>query len=346
MRDKLFLNIQTNKPVSSNPFLAATGIEVPLICGAMYPCSNPELVAAVSQAGGIGIIQPMSLTYVFGLDLRQGIRRIRSLTDKPVGMNLLIERSSQKYQRRIREWYEIALEEGIRFYITALGDPAWVVERAAQHDCVIYHDVVNQRHAQKALDAGVDGFICVNNRAGGHAGANTPEQLIEQIGPLGKPLICAGGIGDSADFAQMLALGYQGVQLGTRFICSEECSAHQDYKDAIMSADAEDIVLTEKISGVPVSVINTPSVQKMGTHAGGIARWMLRGRKTRHWMRMFYSLRSIFSLKKATLQGLSYKDFFQAGKSVDKIFQVESAADIVAGFARVYRSHQPVKPAE
>jgi nitronate monooxygenase len=82
----------------------ALGIEVPLICGAMYPCSNPELVAAVSAAGGIGIVQPLSLTYVHGHDFRAGLRLIRRLTERPVGVNLIIEQSSRKYLRRVPGW--------------------------------------------------------------------------------------------------------------------------------------------------------------------------------------------------------------------------------------------------
>ena len=107
------------------------GIEVPLICGAMYPCSNPELVAAVSAAGGIGVVQPLSMIYVYGHDLRAGLRTIRGLTDKPIGMNVLIERSSKLYLDRMRGWVDVALEEGVRFFVTSLGNPRWVVERVA-----------------------------------------------------------------------------------------------------------------------------------------------------------------------------------------------------------------------
>ena len=98
------------------------GIEVPLICGAMYPCSNPELVAAVSEAGGIGIVQPLSLTYVYGHDFREGLRYIRSLTRKPIGVNLIVEQSSRKYLARVQQWLDIALEEQIPFLVTANYD--------------------------------------------------------------------------------------------------------------------------------------------------------------------------------------------------------------------------------
>ena len=93
-------------------FSQSLGIQHPVICGAMYPCSNPELVAAASEAGGIGIIQPLSLSYVHGHNFRKGIRYIRSLTDKPIGINFILETSSKRYVERTRQWVEIALEEG------------------------------------------------------------------------------------------------------------------------------------------------------------------------------------------------------------------------------------------
>lgn len=318
-------------------FSRALGIDVPLICGAMYPCSNPELVAAVSEAGGIGIVQPLSLTYVHGYGYREGLRTIRSLTRKPVGVNLIIERSSKKYLQQVHQWVEIALEEQVPFFVTALGNPRWVVDRARPAGVTVYHDATNRKWAEKALEGGVDGLICVNNRAGGHAGSLSPQQLLEDLGPLGKPLICAGGIGTAAQFAQAIELGYAGVQLGTRFIAATECSAHADYKNAILQAGEQDIVLSEKISGVPVSIIRTPYIERVGTRAGPAAKWMLRGRKTKHWMRTIYTLQSIWKLKKASMQGMTYKDIFQAGKSVEGIRTVKSAADIVAEYAAALR---------
>jgi nitronate monooxygenase len=316
------------------------GIEVPLICGAMYPCSNPELVAAVSEAGGIGIVQPLSLSYVHGYDFREGLRYIRSLTAKPIGVNLIIERSSAKYLERVHQWLEISLEEEVPFLVTALGNPRWVVDRAKPAGVTVYHDVTSRQWAEKALDGGVDGFICVNNRAGGHAGSLSARQLLDAIGPLGKPLVCAGGIGTPSGFAQAVSMGYAGAQLGTRFIATTECNAHDDYKRAIVAAGEQDIVLSEKISGVPVSIIRTPYIERVGTRAGPIAKWMLRGRKTKHWMRTIYSLLSIWKLKRASLQGMTYKDIFQAGKSVEGIASIKPAAEVVAEYAEALGDRQ------
>ena len=314
-------------------FCKALGIEVPLICGAMYPCSNPELVAAVSAAGGIGVVQPLSLTYVHGYDFREGLRYIRHLTDKPFGVNLIIERSSKRYLERVHAWLDIALEEQVPFLVTALGKPDWVVERVARAGVTVYHDVTSRLFAEKALDAGVDGFICVNNRAGGHAGDLSADRLLDEIGPLGKPLVCAGGIGTPGQFAAAIAAGYAAVQLGTRFIATDECTAHTDYKRAIVEADADDVVLSEKITGVPVSVIKTPFIERMGIRAGPVAKWLLRGQRSRHWMRTLYSLQSVWKLKRAALHGMGYQDIYQAGKSVAGIHAVLPASAVVRACA-------------
>jgi nitronate monooxygenase len=299
----------------------------------MYPCSNPELVAAVSDAGGIGIVQPISLMFVHNHDLREGLRLIRRLTDKPIGFNAIVEKSSRVYEDRMRRWVDVALEEGVRFFVTALGNPRWVVEKVHAVGGVVYHDVTNRKWAEKALEHDVDGLVCVNSRAGGHAGQLDPARLMDELGPLGVPLICAGGIGDERGFVRALELGYAGAQLGTRFIATEECRAHDDYKRAILSADEDDIVLTEKISGVPVAVIRTPYIDAVGTKAGWVAKRMLRHPRAKHWMRTFYSLRSVWQLKRASLAGSTYRDYFQAGRSVAGISAIEPAGAIVRRFA-------------
>lgn len=314
------------------PLTRHAGIEVPLICGAMYPCSNPELVAAVSEAGGIGIVQPVSLTYVHGHKFREGLQLIKRLTSKPVGLNALIETSSRRYHERMVEWVGIALEEGIRFFVTSLGNPRWVCERVHAAGGHVYHDVTERKWALKGRDAGVDGLIAVNRRAGGHAGPADAEALYAELADLGLPLVCAGGIGDAPDFVAALGRGYAGVQMGTRFIATTECRASAVYKQAILDAGEDDIVLSERITGVPVAVINTPYIQRMGLKAGWLARRMLRGHKTKHWMRIIYGLKSIWQLKRSSLDESGEKDYWQAGKSVSGIDRIEPAADIVRRF--------------
>ncbi len=322
----------------STPLTTMARIEVPLVCGAMYPCSNPELVAAVSEAGGIGIVQPISLTYVHGHDFREGLRLIRRLTTKPIGMNALIEQSSKTYRQRMERWIDVALEEGVRFFVTSLGNPRWVVDRVSPLGGVVYHDVTERKWAEKGKDGGVHGLIAVNDRAGGHAGGRSAGALLEELLPLGLPVVCAGGIGNEGDFARVLRLGYAGAQLGTRFIATPECRASEAYKRGIVEAGEKDIVLTERLTGVPVAVIETPSVRRLGTKAGPVARWMLRGRRTKRWMRTLYALRSLWALKRGLLRDSPDRDFWQAGRSVAGIDRIEPAGEIVRRFAAAWRA--------
>lgn len=315
------------------PFTRQTGVAVPLICGPMYPCSNPELVAAVSEAGAMGVVQPISLTYVHGYDFREGLRFIRSLTTKPIGFNALIEGNNKTYLDRMRRWIDISLEEGVRFFITSLGNPKWVCERVHAAGGVVYHDVTERKWAQKGVDGGVDGLIGVNSRAGGHAGPKDPEQLFAELSSFGLPIVSAGGVGTAEEFTRHLRMGYAAVQVGTRFIATPECKASDAYKAAIVKAEADDIVLTERLTGVPVAVIRNAYIEKLGTKAGPFARWMLRGHRRKHWMRTWYALNSIRRLKKSLMHTDTSTEYWQAGQSVAGIHDVRPAAQIVREFA-------------
>lgn len=313
-------------------FTQHSGIDVPLICGPMYPCSNYELVAAVSKAGGLGVVQPVSLTFVHNQDFREALREIKKITTNPIGMNALIEKSSKRYHDKMVEWVDIALEEGVRFFITSLGNPKWVVDTVSKYDGIVYHDVTELKWAKKGLDGGAQGLIAVNHFAGGHAGAKSKEQLFDELAGLNVPLVCAGGIGNEQQYVEAMKLGYDGCQLGTRFIATSECNSSLRYKEAILNANADDIVLSEKITGVPVSIINTGYIKQQGTKPGKLAFWLLKHPKGKHWMRMFYTLRSAFQLKKSSLEKDAEKEFWQAGKSVAGIDQIEPAGNIINRF--------------
>ncbi len=316
---------------------AKLGIEYPLIGGAMYPCSNPELVAAVSEAGGIGILQPLTLVHVHGLDFRDGVRRIKSLTDRPVGMNVITEKSAAKYLERMREWLDIALDEGIRFFVSSLGDPRWIVDLVEPAGGIVYHDVTERRWAEKAADAGVHGLVAVNDRAGGHTGSRSPEELLEELAGFDLPTVCAGGVGDGHSFRRALELGYVAVQIGTRFIATEECSSPEEYKRSIVDAGESDIVATTRITGVPVSVIRTPYVEQVGTEAGPIARRLLAHPRTKHWMRGIYMFRFGRRLRDNMQHGMSHRDYYLAGKSVAGVAEIEPVATVVDRFVAAAR---------
>lgn len=314
----------------NNHLTKHAGVEFPIICGAMYPCSNPELVAAASQGGGIAIVQPVSMTFVHGYDLREGIKYIRTLTDKPIGFNALIEKGSKKYLDRMSTWIDIALEEGIRFFVTSLGKPDWVCKKVHQVGGYVYHDVTNRHWAQKSLDYGVDGLICVNNRAGGHLGPDSMENMYDEIHDLGLPLICAGGIGSKDELSKAIKLGYDGVQMGTRFIATTECNTPEDYKDAIVQASENDIAETTRLTGVPISVIKSNNYQKENS-------WLfqkLLNSRFKHRARMILNLNSFIRLKYLTKKNNSKniqkkKQYYSAGKSVQTVKSIDSATTIM-----------------
>ncbi|MEN9816799.1 MAG: hypothetical protein RLZ32_679 [Gemmatimonadota bacterium] len=317
------------------------GIRVPLLCGPMYPCSNPELVGAVSAAGGLGIVQPISLTYVHGYAYRAGLQRTRQLAGgAPIGLNALIEASSRTYHNRMVRWVEIALEEGVRFFLTSLGNPRWVCDRVHAAGGVVYHDVTTARWAQKGLDGGVDGLVAVNDQAGGHTGQRDPRALLDELAGFGVPVVAAGGIGNAEQGVALMQMGYAGIQLGTRFIATVECTADAAYKAAILSATARDIVLTERLTGVPVSVVRTPAIDRLGTRVGPLARWMFRGRRTKHWIRTWYALRSLRALKRSSIDGTA-SDYWQAGRSVETITNLVPAASVVDAFASALSASRP-----
>jgi len=321
-----------------NQFLLSSGAEVPVIGGPMYPCSNPELVAAISEAGALGIIQPLSLTYVHGYDFLAGLQYIQTLTGKPVGFNALIEKSSRKYQQRMSEWIDIALEQGVRFFITSLGKPDWVVKRVHAYGGVVYHDVTEHKWAEIGIDCGADGLICVNNRAGGHCGTLTAQQLYEDCASFAKPLVCAGGIADHAGLDQMLQLGYQACQLGTRFIATDECKVSEHYKQAILNAEESDITLTEKMTGVPVSIIKPANTEAQAFRARGVLAWMLQSNRFKHLARLLLSLRSIMNLKTVVDSDSSRSEYWQAGKSAGAIHQILPVRQIIQQLMQTHSS--------
>ena len=316
-----------NKIIINNKLLEHTGVEFPIICGAMYPCSNPELVAAASKGGGMAILQPVSLTFVHGYDLREGIKYIRSLTDKPIGFNALIEKGSKKYIDRMSEWIDIALEENIRFFVTSLGKPDWVCERVHQVGGFVYHDVTNRNFAKKGIDSGVDGLICVNNRAGGHLGSDSVEHMYNELHDLGLPLVCAGGIGSEKELLNAMNIGYNGVQMGTRFIATKECNTLEDYKNAIVNSSENDIVSTTRLTGVPVAVIKSKNYRSDNS-------WLMKkflDSRFKHQARTLLNIYSFIRIKYLTRNNDSKnkKQYYSAGKSVSTIESIESATLIM-----------------
>ena len=317
--------------VKTQQFLADTGTKIPIVCGPMYPGSNPELVAAVSNAGGLGVVQPVALTSLYGHDFREGLQLIKQLTDRPFGVNFTIfGGANKKYHEQMQDWMEISIEEGVKFFLTSLGKPDAVVKTAKEHGIVVYHDVPNKKVALAMRDSGVDGLNCINWRGGGQTGIQAAEQFMEELHDIDIPLICAGGIGNAQDFKQALKLGYAGVQLGTRFLATNECMITDSYKQAIVDSSEQDIVWTNKIAGNNSSVIKTDDIMKGGLQTGPVINYMLRKPKLKKYARMWLMSKGIRNYSKTAFS--DDVKFWQAGKGLGNIKSVESVADVMQEF--------------
>lgn len=307
-----------------------------MVCGPMYPGSNPELVAAVSEAGGFGVVQPVALTSLYGHDFRDGLQLIKQLTNKPFGVNFTIFGGANKrYHEQMKKWMQISIEEGVKFFLTSLGKPHAIVEIAKQHGIKVYHDVPNKKVALAMCDAGVDGLNCINWRGGGQTGIQSAEQFMEELHDIGIPLICAGGIGSPADFQKALDLGYAGVQMGTRFLATHECKVTNSYKQAIVDSTEEDIVWTNKIAGNNSSVIKTADIMRGGLKTGPIINYMLRKPKLKKYARMYLMSKGIKNYSKTAFD--DRVQFWQAGKGIGQINSIDSVANVVSSFAQVIK---------
>jgi nitronate monooxygenase len=319
---------------NTQQFLQDTGARIPIVCGPMYPGSNPELIAAASDAGGFGVVQPVALTSLYGHDFREGLQLIKKLTDRPFGVNFTIfGGANKKYHDQMKEWLEISIKEGVKFFLTSLGKPHTIVKIAKEHGIKVYHDVPNKKVALAMRDAGVDGLNCINWRGGGQTGIQSAEQFIEELHDIGIPLVCAGGIGNAVDFQKALDMGYAGVQLGTRFLATKECIITESYKQAIVNSTEDDIVWTNKVAGNNSSVIKTPDVMRGGLRTGPVINFMLRRPKLKKYARMYLMSKGIKNYSKTAFD--DNVQFWQAGKGVGNIKSIETVKDVVKEFEEV-----------
>ncbi|VUT24513.1 MAG: dihydroorotate dehydrogenase 1B [Candidatus Methanolliviera sp. GoM_asphalt] len=203
-------------------------IKYPIIQGAMAWVSTAELVSAVSNAGGLGIISPLT-----DRGLEEEIKKTKKLTKKPFGVNLPI------LSPNAEEIVEEIIEENVLIVTASVGDPKRFTPRLKKEEITVMQVVTNVRHAKSAEKAGVDAVITMGFEAGGHVGGDeiTTFTLVPSVVDAVKiPVMAAGGIADARGFLAALMLGAQGVQIGTRFIATEECIAHKNFKNAIIDA--------------------------------------------------------------------------------------------------------------
>lgn len=226
-------------------------IQYPIIQAGMIWCSGWELAAAVSNAGGLGLIGSGSM---YPDQLREHIRKCAAATQKPFGVNVpLLYPDIEQHMR-------IIIEEGVRIVFTSAGSPKTWTPLLKQHGITVVHVVSSTHFAVKCQDAGVDAIVAEGFEAGGHNGREetTTLCLIPAVADaVTIPVIAAGGIGDGRAMLACMALGADGVQIGSRFVASRESSAHQHFKDAVIQATEGSTVLTLK-EITPVRLIKNP----------------------------------------------------------------------------------------
>ncbi len=206
-----------------------------------------------------------------------------------------------------------------------------MVKTAKEHGIKVYHDVPNKKVALAMRDSGVDGLNCINWRGGGQTGIQAAEQFMEELHDIDMPLICAGGIGNAKDFKQALKLGYAGVQLGTRFLATNECMITDSYKQAIVDSSEDDIVWTNKIAGNNSSVIKTDDIMRGGLQTGPVINYMLRKPSLKKYARMWLMSKGIRNYSKTAFS--DDVKFWQAGKGLGNITSVEPVADVMKKFS-------------
>ena len=258
-------------------------IQHPVIMAPMFLVSNTAMVKEAMDSGIAGCIP--ALNYRTLEELRAAIRELKAAKPEggAFGFNLIVNKSNVKYKGQL----EVLCEEGCDFIITSLGSPAETIKQAHKVGIKVFCDVVDLRFAKKVEDLGADAVIAVNDQAGGHRGDLSPEALISELAEhCTIPVISAGGVGRKEDIEAMLSYGAIGVSVGSPFIASIEANVTQEYKQACVDYGAEDIVMTERISGTPCTVINTPYVQKIGTKATWIENLLNKNRKLKKWVKM------------------------------------------------------------
>lgn len=311
-----------------NAFSREFNLNIPIIMAPMFLVSNEAMIKSAISEGILGVFP--SLNYRNDNELSDLLKRLNEHKSKSpkgnYGVNLIVQKTNIMFEKHLK----ICVENKVPFYITSLGSPARVIEEAHKYGAKVYCDVTNLTHAQKCYELGCDGFIAVGQGAGGHAGPNPLQVLVPTLKKTfpDKPVIAAGGIADGAGILSALALGASAVSIGTRFIASTEASVSDEYKNEIIKAEMDDIVLTEKISGTPCTIINTPYAKKIGYKQNWIEKMLSKNKQTKKYFKMLVQYRGINKLIKSVKPG-SYETLWCAGKSVELIDKVMSIKEIV-----------------
>ena len=230
------------------------GIQYPIIQGGMAWVADYHLAAAVSDAGGLGLIGAASMP---GEVLRAQIQEAKKLTDKPIGVNVML------LSPYVDEVAQIVVDEGIKVVTTGAGNPSKYMKLWKEAGIKVIPVVASVALAKLMERAGADAVVAEGTESGGHIGAATTMTLVPQVvDAVSIPVIAAGGIGDGRGIAAAMMLGAEGVQMGTRFCVAKECIAHDNYKQKILKAKDIDSEVTGRSHGHPIRSLRNPMTKE------------------------------------------------------------------------------------
>lgn len=322
--------IDSKPPEIKTRFTQIMGCDYPIIAAPMFLVSNEKLVAETSNAGGIGGTPSLNWRSVEEFDA--ALTHIRSLTDKPFAVNLIVNKTSLRMEQDLA----VIVQHKVPLVITSLGNPQKVIEAVHSYGGKVFCDVVDLKYALKVEAQGADGVVAVSAGAGGHAGGVSPLVLLPYLKKhLKIPVVAAGGIVNGQQILAALALGADAVQIGTRFIATPEATASDEYKNAIIASAPEDIVMTRRISGTPAAVIRTPYIDKVGLDLNPVEAYLRKHPLTMKYAKLMRMVLGSKSLETAATK-TTWKTVWSAGQGVGLIDSIEPAAIVMKNLAAEY----------
>ena len=316
-------------------FIKQVQIDFPVIMAPMFLVSNESMVKAAMDEGIMGTFPTLNYRKDGELEtILDNLNNHKNSGSKgSYGVNLIVQKTNPLFDKHMA----ICVSKKVPFYITSLGSPKVVIEEAHKYGAIVYSDVTNLEHAKKCADLGVDGFIAVGQGAGGHAGPYPLQLLIPSLKKEFPdiPVVSAGGVSSGAGILSMIALGAAGVSIGTHFIATKEAGVNEAYKNAIVEAKMGDIVMTNKISGTPCAIINTPYAQKIGYQQNWLERALSNNQKTKKYFKMLVQLRGMQKLEQS-IKPANYQTLWCAGQSVELIDKVSTVKEVIQNYKQEF----------
>ncbi|MEZ7839170.1 MAG: nitronate monooxygenase [Flavobacteriales bacterium] len=299
-------------------------IKYPIIMAPMFLVSNADMLVEAINSGITGCVP--ALNYRTDTKFREAITSIRERTNGSIGINLIVNKSNIKFKQQIQTCVDLKVD----YIITSLGSPEQTIKICKPHGIKVFCDVVDVKYAKKVEALGCDAIIAVNNEAGGHCGPTPASILIpELVAACSIPVISAGGVSNGKQMREMIDLGACGISMGSPFIATTEAGVSKEYKQAIVDYGAKDIVLSEKLSGSPCTVINTPYVQKTGTKRNFIETLLSKNKKLKKFMKMLTFYKGTKALEKAAFS-TTYDTVWCAGPSIEGVNAIKPVKKVVS----------------